>query len=135
MQYSDINSVKPFKVSENTSWQYLKEKAKETLQSEEGKRIYGCRKSDSGANFRAHEECVWYAQNAFKRQKESRNGCRYHVYDDESEKIWSQQEGKAFEFSFQKQKTQEFTKNNEFLCFYIRAKNRVFSQTLTYFYV
>ena len=38
--------------------------------------------------------------------------------------------GKAFEFSFQKQKTQEFTKNNELLCFYIRAKNRVFSQTL-----
>ena len=34
--------------------------------------------------------------------------------------------GKAFEFSFQKQKTQEFTKNNELLCFYIRAKNRVF---------
>ena len=46
------------------------------------------------------------------------------------EKIWSQQEGEAFEFSFQKQKTQEFTKNNEFLCFYIRAKNRVSSQTL-----
>ena len=36
--------------------------------------------------------------------------------------------GKAFEFSFQKQKTQEFTKNNELLCFYIRAKNRVFSR-------
>ena len=85
-----------------------------------------------GANFWAHEECIWYAQNAFKRQKESRNGCRYHVHDDESEKIWSQQEGKAFEFSFQKQKTQEFTKNNELLCFYIRAKNRVFSQTLFY---
>ncbi|MDY4500404.1 MAG: hypothetical protein SPG14_04605, partial [Lactobacillus amylovorus] len=49
-----------------------------------------------------------------------------------SEKIWSQQEGKAFEFSFQKQKTQEFTKNNELLCFYIRAKNRVFSQTLLF---
>ncbi len=30
----------------NPNWQYLKEKAKETLQSEEGKRIYGCRKSD-----------------------------------------------------------------------------------------
>ncbi|KRK41749.1 hypothetical protein FC63_GL001204 [Lactobacillus amylovorus DSM 20531] len=30
---------------------------------------------------------------------------RNHVYDDESEKIWSQQEGKAFDFSFQKQKT------------------------------
>ena len=72
----------------------------------------------------AHEECIWYAQNAFKRQKESRNGCRYHVHDDESEKIWSQEEGKTFEFSFQKQKTQEFTKNNEFLCFYIRVKNR-----------
>ena len=41
--------------------------------------------------------------------------------------------GKAFEFSFQKQKTQEFTKNNEFLCFYIRAKNRVFFQTLFLF--
>lgn len=52
----------------------------------------------------AHEECIWYAQNAFKRQKERRNGCRYHVHDDESEKIWSQQEGEAFEFSFQKQK-------------------------------
>ena len=30
----------------NPNWQYLKEKAKETLQSEEGKSIYGCRKSD-----------------------------------------------------------------------------------------
>ena len=30
----------------NPNWQYLKEKAKETLKSEEGKRIYGCRKSD-----------------------------------------------------------------------------------------
>ncbi len=42
--------------------------------------------------------------------------------------------GKAFEFSFQKQKTQEFTKNNELLCFYIRAKNRVFSQILSYLF-
>ena len=33
---------------------------------------------------------------------------------------------------FQKQKTQEFTKNNELLCFYIRAKNLVFSQTLLF---
>ncbi len=97
----------------NPNWQYLKEKAKETLQSEEGKRIYGCRKSDV-------EPIL-----------ESRNGCWHHVHDDEFEKIWSQEEGKAFEFSFQKQKTQEFTKNNEFLCFYIRAKNRVFSQTLS----
>ena len=39
-----------------------------------------------------------------------------------------------FEFSFQKQKTQEFTKNNELLCFYIRAKNRVFSQILSYLF-
>ena len=85
--------------------------------------------SQMWSQFWAHEECIWYAQNAFKRQKERRNGCRYHVHDDESEKIWSQQEGEAFEFSFQKQKTQEFTKNNEFLCFYIRAKNRVSSQT------
>ena len=85
--------------------------------------------SQMWSQFWAHEECIWYAQNTFKRQKERRNGCRYHVHDDESEKIWSQQEGEAFEFSFQKQKTQEFTKNNEFLCFYIRAKNRVSSQT------
>jgi hypothetical protein len=40
---------------------------------------------------------------------------------------------KPSNFHFKNKKTQEFTKNNEFLCFYIRAKNRVFSQTLILF--
>lgn len=42
----------------NPNWQYLKEKTKETLQSEEGKRIYGCRKSDV-------EPIFWHMKSVF----------------------------------------------------------------------
>ncbi|GAA0039480.1 hypothetical protein LANSK_19620 [Lactobacillus amylovorus subsp. amylovorus] len=85
----------------NPNWQYLKEKAKETLQSEEGKRIYGCRKSDVEPIFGHMKSVFGMLRTHLRGKKKVRN----HVYDDESEKIWSQQEGKAFDFSFQKQKT------------------------------
>ena len=45
-QLAKTKSGRQRQVQYNPSWQYFKEKAKETLQSTEGKRIYGMRKTD-----------------------------------------------------------------------------------------
>lgn len=55
-------------VQYNPNWQYLKEKAKETLQSEKGKRIYGCRKSDVEPIF-GHMKSVFGMRRAHLRGK------------------------------------------------------------------
>lgn len=46
IELSKTKSGRQRQVQYNPSWQYLKEKAKQTLQGEAGKRIYGCRKID-----------------------------------------------------------------------------------------
>ena len=46
LSFAKIKTGRQRKIHYNPNWQYLKEKAKEILQSEEGKHIYSCRKSD-----------------------------------------------------------------------------------------
>ena len=116
----------------NPNWQYLKEKAKETLQSEEGKRIYGCRKSDVEPIF-GHMKSVFGMRRTHLRGKkkvETDVGIMFMTMN--LKKYGAKKKVKPSDFHI---KTQEFTKNNELLCFYIRAKNRVFSQTLFNAYV
>ena len=67
-QLAKTKSGRQRQIQYNPSWQYLKEKAKKTLQSEDGKRIYGCRKTDVEPIF-GHMKSVFGMRRAHLRGK------------------------------------------------------------------
>ena len=113
----------------NPNWQYLKEKAKETLQSEDGKRIYGCRKTDVEPIF-GHMKSVFGMRRTHLRGKkkvETDMGIMFMMMN--LSKYGAKRKVKPSNFHFQNKKIQKFTKN-EFLYFYIWSRKLLLSQTL-----
>lgn len=117
----------------NPNWQYLKEKAKETLQSEDGKRIYGCRKSDVEPIF-GHMKSVFGMRRTHLRGKkkvETDIGIMFMMMN--LSKYGNKRKVKTSDFHTQNKKGQKNTEihNNMNFCVFIsRLKLTFFPDTL-----
>ncbi|MDF7683246.1 IS1182 family transposase [Lactobacillus sp. ESL0679] len=114
----------------NPSWQYLKEKAKQTLQSDEGRRIYGCRKSDVEPVF-GHMKSVFGMRRAHLRGKkkvETDVGLMFMMMN--LSKYWSRSGPKVRLLGLKGPKNRSSFPNRKFLVYIFLSKKLVFSQTL-----
>lgn len=110
----------------NPNWQYLKEKAKETLQSKDGKRIYGCRKTDVEPIF-GHMKSVFGMRRTHlrgKKEVETEIGIMFMMMN--LSKYGAKRKVKPLNYYSKKQKNREIHCKNEFLCFVIWNKSLVF---------
>ncbi|MCI6230826.1 MAG: IS1182 family transposase [Lactobacillus johnsonii] len=101
----------------NPNWQYLKEKAKETLQSEDGKRIYGCRKTDVEPIF-GHMKSVFGMRRTHLRSKkkvETDIGIMFMMMN--LSKYGAKRKVKPLNYYSKKQKTEKFTAKMNFSVF------------------
>ena len=93
----------------NPNWQYLKEKAKETLQSKDGKRIYGCRKTDVEPIF-GHMKSVFGMRRTHlrgKKEVETEIGIMFMMMN--LSKYGAKRKVKPLNYYSKKQKTKKFT--------------------------
>ena len=116
----------------NPNWQYLKEKAKATLQSEEGKRIYGCRKSDVEPIF-GHMKSVFGMRRTHLRGKkkvETDVGIMFMTMN--LKKYGAKKKVKPSDFHFKNQKHRNSLKIMNFCVFISRVKNSFFPDTFDF---
>lgn len=98
----------------NPNWQYLKEKAKETLQSKDGKRIYGCRKTDVEPIF-GHMKSVFGMRRTHlrgKKEVETEIGIMFMMMN--LSKYGAKRKVKPLNYYSKKQKTEKFTAKMNF---------------------
>lgn len=118
----------------NPNWQYLKEKAKETLQSEEGKRIYGCRKSDVEPIF-GHMKSVFGMRRTHLRGKkkvETDVGIMFMTMN--LKKYGANKKVKPSNFHFKNKKHRNSLKIMNFCVFISGLKIEFFSRHFSYLF-
>lgn len=113
----------------NPNWQYLKEKAKETLQSKDGKRIYGCRKTDVEPIF-GHMKSVFGMRRTHlrgKKEVETEIGIMFMMMN--LSKYGAKRKVKPLNYYSKKQKTEKFTAKMNFSVLLSGIKAQFFSDT------
>ncbi|MDF7637847.1 IS1182 family transposase [Lactobacillus sp. ESL0791] len=117
-------------VQYNPSWQYFKAKARATLQSEAGRRIYGCRKTDVEPVFGHMKSVFGMRRTHLRGKKKVETDIGLMLLMMNLSKYWNRRGVKGLFLKQKQQKNRSSFSQKKFLIYIFLSKKLVFSQTL-----